>query len=976
MSILDRLKSQPPWRDPDPLVRIDGIDEIPDEEQDLLGSLAREDEDAHVREAAVSRVQDHGILADIIRSDSNAGVKAAAAEALRDIAVGAAGEPDEARCLAALEGLTDLKQVALVAKQSSLDAVGLAALARLTEPKALGAIAKNSGQTVVRLEAASRVDDPSELASIARNSEHKDSALAALERITDGGALKSIAGRAKSKIASRRARSMLRALEEEAEQPSPEELAERLKADQSALCRRLESSATADGEPDEQHLADALARAESQWAVWAEQQSAQQPDQTTDPDLVQRFDTACAKARTRLAELSNARQEREQRAAERAQALEPYTAVCITLESLTSDTEPAADRLTEAKAAWEALPGLEGSDTTELAARYAAVCATLEAALEAVASEHGRLERLEALVTEIETLAGTKDGSDTLANWTRLRRDLAVVRGDSELPDELSARLAAVEPTFETREAEHRDAEAKKQQQQLGRLRQIADRLEKLLTDQDLTLKAAERAQREVRSTIDQLTGTGKKGQATTLPRRLLPTKQDRDAMLERLRAIQTALPLKLEDLRQADDWLRWANAGVQEQLCGRMEALLEQDDLKDAARQVRVLQQEWKKVKTASRDRSEALWHRFKDAQDAVRERCKPLFAKQAEEKAEHLKRKEELCEKAELLADSTDWIRTADTIKKLQAEWKTIGPAFQEKATWERFRAACDRFFTRRKRDLAERRTTWAANLAAKVALCEQVEAIADMPELEATAAQLIRKLQADWKALGPVQRSRSDAIWKRFRTACDRFFDRHHGRDPGAQSANLAEREAVCTELEALLPAADAETPADAPEGLADQVRALRQRWKQAGSVPRAKMADLTDRVDRTLQRLATVFPAGFKGTDLDLDANVTRLEKLCDRVEAFIKEEVDVSSVTSLAERLKEALASNTIGGKTDDEAHWRTATESVKDAQNAFRRVRPVPAEAGAALTKRFRQACDRFFDERRKQQPGQARGGR
>ena len=215
--------------------------------------------------------------------------------------------------------------------------------------------------------------------------------------------------------------------------------------------------------------------------------------------------------------------------------------------------------------------------------------------------------------------------------------------------------------------------------------------------------------------------------------------------MLERLRAIQTALPLKLEDLRQADDWLRWANAGVQEQLCGRMEALLEQDDLKDAARQIRVLQQEWKKVKTASRDRSEALWHRFKDAQDAVRERCKPLFAKQAEEKAEHLKRKEELCEKAELLADSTDWIRTADTIKKLQAEWKTIGPAFQEKATWERFRAACDRFFTRRKRDLAERRTTWAANLAAKVALCEQVEAIADMPELEATAAQLIRKLQA---------------------------------------------------------------------------------------------------------------------------------------------------------------------------------------------------------------------------------------
>ena len=107
MSILDRLKSQPPWKDPDPLVRIDGIDEIPDDEQDLLVSIAREDEDARVRQAAAARLRDPSILTEVIQSDSDADVKTAAGDALLEQAIGAEGEPDEIRCLAALEGLTE-----------------------------------------------------------------------------------------------------------------------------------------------------------------------------------------------------------------------------------------------------------------------------------------------------------------------------------------------------------------------------------------------------------------------------------------------------------------------------------------------------------------------------------------------------------------------------------------------------------------------------------------------------------------------------------------------------------------------------------------------------------------------------------------------------------------------------------------------------------------------------------------------------
>src|SRR5918993_1442273 len=108
--------------------------------------------------------------------------------------------------------------------------------------------------------------------------------------------------------------------------------------------------------------------------------------------------------------------------------------------------------------------------------------------------------------------------------------------------------------------------------------------------------------------------------------------------------------------------------------------------------------------------------------------------------------------CDRAEVLAESSSWIQTADQIKQLQAEWKTIGPVSRgrEKAIWDRFRAACDRFFTRRHDDLAQRKTVWADNLAKKDALCARVEALAESSEWEPTAAE-IRRLQNEWKTIG---------------------------------------------------------------------------------------------------------------------------------------------------------------------------------------------------------------------------------
>src|SRR5204862_6773787 len=181
---------------------------------------------------------------------------------------------------------------------------------------------------------------------------------------------------------------------------------------------------------------------------------------------------------------------------------------------------------------------------------------------------------------------------------------------------------------------------------------------------------------------------------------------------------------------------------------------------------------------------------------------------------RAENLAKKIALCEKAEALAGSTSWIQTAEEIKRLQVEWKSIGMVTrgQEKMIWERFRTACDRFFTPRQADLAEHKKRWAENMAKKEALCARAESLAGSTDWDATAPE-IRRLQNEWKTIGPVKKSRSEAIWQRFRAGCDAFFVRHAQRHDVARAERAAAREAICAELEALTPspvATDSATP----------------------------------------------------------------------------------------------------------------------------------------------------------------------
>jgi hypothetical protein len=168
----------------------------------------------------------------------------------------------------------------------------------------------------------------------------------------------------------------------------------------------------------------------------------------------------------------------------------------------------------------------------------------------------------------------------------------------------------------------------------------------------------------------------------------------------------------------------------------------------------------------------------------------------------------------------------------------------------------------------------------------------------------------------------------------------------------------------------------SPAPAPvenAALLEQVRSLRSRWNQSSPAVRHGADPLSGRFMSALERLLTGYPEAFRGSELDVEANRLKMEKLCERVEGFLSSAgpAPASSGKALAEMLREALASNTIGGRAGEEAKWRAMGEEVRNAQASWSRLGPVPGDVGRQLGDRFHRACSRFFDQLRRHVPQQ-----
>ena len=276
-------------------------------------------------------------------------------------------------------------------------------------------------------------------------------------------------------------------------------------------------------------------------------------------------------------------------------------------------------------------------------------------------------------------------------------------------------------------------------------------------------------------------------------------------------------------------------NLEAKEEFCQMAEKLAENENVIEAFRELQKLHEQWKEFGPVAKEFREQIWDRFKVATAAINKRYQAYFEGLKEQHAENLAKKTVLCEKVEEIAqrevtDSNQWNSFSKEIEDIQKEWKTIGFASKKEnqKVYDRFRAACDKFFSRKREFYTEYKDSINANLDKKVAICEQAEALKTSTEWKKTAEKLI-ELQQQWKEIGAVPRKKSEQLWKRFRAACDEFFAERdkHAKPENDFYGNLKAKQALIEEIKAY------EVKHDASD--AEAMKAFQARWNEIGFVP---------------------------------------------------------------------------------------------------------------------------------------------
>lgn len=293
--------------------------------------------------------------------------------------------------------------------------------------------------------------------------------------------------------------------------------------------------------------------------------------------------------------------------------------------------------------------------------------------------------------------------------------------------------------------------------------------------------------------------------------------------------------------------------------LCEAAESLAGEESIVAAFRKLQDLHDQWREIGPVVAEQKEAIWERFKEASSRINRQHQEHFEAIKEEQKKNLALKTELCEKAEglateMLTTRKEWNKASDKLIEIQKVWKTIGFAPKKDNTkiYERFRRACDRFFELKRAFYEGIKSEMEHNLQLKIEICEAAEAIQDSEQWKKTSEELIA-LQKRWKEIGSVSRRHSDAVWKRFRAACDHFFARkseHFASVDAEHSDNLARKIALVEEIEAY----------DITGGNIENIKEFQRRWSEIGFVPIKEKETLQKRYRAAIDKLFAVLRSG--------------------------------------------------------------------------------------------------------------------
>lgn len=297
--------------------------------------------------------------------------------------------------------------------------------------------------------------------------------------------------------------------------------------------------------------------------------------------------------------------------------------------------------------------------------------------------------------------------------------------------------------------------------------------------------------------------------------------------------------------------------------LCEQAEALVLEPSIVEAFHKLQKLHDEWREIGPVANEYKEVLWNRFKEASSRINKQHQEFFENIKQEQLRNLELKSELCVKAEELAQQPltsrkEWNKASEKLFEIQKVWKTIGfaPKKDNNAIYERFRNACDKFFEAKRTYYAGLKGEMEHNLQLKTELCEAAEALRDSEEWKKTTDELIA-LQAKWKQTGAVSRRYSDQIWKRFRAACDAFFERKSRHFAAVDEENLRRKEALLEEMAA----------ADILAGGFEMIRDFQRRWGEIGFVPIKQKEAIQKRYKEVVDKMFDTLRSSERDRSMD-------------------------------------------------------------------------------------------------------------
>lgn len=307
-------------------------------------------------------------------------------------------------------------------------------------------------------------------------------------------------------------------------------------------------------------------------------------------------------------------------------------------------------------------------------------------------------------------------------------------------------------------------------------------------------------------------------------------------------------------------------NLETKTELCEEADKLVEETSVVNAFHKLQKLHELWRETGPVANEYKEAIWERFKEASSQINKRHQEYFEGLKDEQKHNLELKSELCKKAESLAEATyssrkEWNKASDQLIEIQTIWKTIGFAPKKDNTkiYERFRNACDKFFEKKRQFYLGMKTEMDHNLDIKTALCVEAESMMDSEEWNKTSDALIA-LQKKWREVGPVPRRHSDAIWKRFRAACDHFFNRksaHFSTVDTEYADNLAKKQALLAEM----------NECDIEAGGFERIKEFQRRWNEIGFVPIKQKEAIGKQYKEVMDKLFAIVRGGERSRQMD-------------------------------------------------------------------------------------------------------------